>query len=126
MSFFHSSKIKLSLAVLVVGFVCVFSLPFHSLAQFVETPEVVQTENAPAIDNTRNLNNVFDLLILITALVFIISLFGFTIGFIKLITAGGNEVVAEESKNMMVLSSWLFGGSVLGYLLVNIVKYFIY
>jgi len=109
-----------------LSFITLVVTTSFSLAQFVETPEVVLKENAPAVESASNIANVFEVLILVCALLFIISIFGFIIGFTRLITAGGNEITAEKSKDVMVISGWIFAASILGYLLINIVKYFIY
>jgi hypothetical protein len=114
-------KMKIKLFVIIW-----FLLPLFSLAQFVEEPAVTPAANAPAIASANRTANIFDVLILISALIFIISLFGFIIGFIKLVTAGGNENTAIDSKNMMLTSSWLFGASIFSYLIINLIKYFIY
>jgi hypothetical protein len=103
-----------------------FLLPLLSFAQFVEEPTVTPASNAPAIASASRAANIFDVLILISALIFIISLFGFIIGFIKLVTAGGNENTAVDSKNMMLTSTLLFGASIFSYLIINLIKYFIY
>ena len=101
-------------------------LPLFSLAQFVEDPTVAPSTNISVTNSTNRTANVFDVLILISALIFIISLFGFVIGFIKLVTAGGNEHTAIASKNMLLTSAWLFGASIFSYLIINLIKYFIY
>ncbi len=100
--------------------------PIITLAQFVDSPEATLPANAPAIQNNASIATVFDVLILLSALLFIISMFGFLIGILKLMTAGGNEVVAEKSRAMLVTSGWIFSASILSFLLINIVKYFIY
>ncbi len=100
--------------------------PVIALAQFVDSPEVTPPANAPAVQNNTNITAVFDVLILLSALLFIISMFGFLIGILKLMTAGGNEIVAEKSRSMLVTSGWIFSASILSFLLINIVKYFIY
>jgi len=100
--------------------------PVIALAQFVDSPEVTPPANTPAVQNNTNITAVFDVLILLSALLFIISMFGFLIGILKLMTAGGNEIVAEKSRSMLVTSGWIFSASILSFLLINIVKYFIY
>jgi hypothetical protein len=95
-------------------------------AQFVDVPEVRETESSPAIKSQLQLTTIFDVLIIIAALIFVVSIFGFIIGFIKVVTAGGDEMTTEEGSNLLVLSGWIFGAAVLIFLLVNIIKYFIY
>jgi len=95
-------------------------------AQFVEEPKVSEPANTPAIESGVQTETIFDVLILISALMFIISIFGFVIGFLKMVTSGGDEMTAESGSNMLVLSGWIFGASALSYLVVNVVKYFIY
>ncbi len=112
---------KIEILILTVLFI-----PLISLAQFVEKPIATEPANAPVISSTITVNNIFDVLILLSALLFIISIFGFIIGILKLITAGGNEIVAEKSHAMLVTSGWILAASILGFLLINIVKYFIY
>lgn len=95
-------------------------------AQFVEEPRVSESANTPAIESGLQTDTIFDVLILISALMFIISMFGFAIGFLKMVTSGGDEMTAESGSNMLVLSGWIFGASALSYLVVNVIKYFIY
>jgi hypothetical protein len=102
------------------------SFPLIGRAQFVEEPAVTPPANAPAIVNADRVANIFDVLILVCALILVIGLFGFVIGFIRLVTAGGNENTIIASKRMLVTSGWLFGASIIGYLTINLVKYFIY
>ena len=98
--------------------------PGITFAQFVDKPEV--DPPTPIERSALTVSNIFDILIILCALAFIVSLLGFVIGFLRLVTAGGSEVTGEEARKMMVLSGWLFGGAVFGFLLVNIIKYFIY
>ena len=113
------SKLLLSIGVFFLPAITVFG-------QFVEAPTIAEPANSLAIKSNIQTTIIFDALILVSALIFIISLFGFVIGLIKLITSGGDEITAETATNMLVLSGWIFGASVLGYLLINMVKYFIY
>ena len=95
-------------------------------AQFVEEPKVSESANTPAIESGLQAETIFDVLIIISALMFIISMFGFAIGFLKMVTSGGDEITAETGSNMLVLSGWILGASALSFLVVNVVKYFIY
>ena len=105
-----------------------YLLTLTSLAQFVEEPTTTTSlpDASIMIDNANRTANIFDVLILVSALIFIISLFGFSIGFIKLLTAGGNEHTIIASKKMLITSSWLFATSIFSYLIVNLIKYFVY
>jgi len=107
-------------------FITLTFLPTITLGQFVEDPKVSNPVNAPAIESNFQINNVFDIFILISAFIFIISIFGFIMGVIKMITSGGDEITAETAINMLILSGWIFGASILIFLFVNIIKYFIY
>ena len=117
----YNKNMKIKFIILTILFI-----PFVSLAQFVEEPAVTAPANTPAVRNNFSIANIFDVLILLSALLFIISIFGFIIGILKLITAGGNEIVAEKSHEMLVTSGWILTASILSFLLINIVKYFIY
>ncbi len=117
------NKIKLKFIV-AVGIL--FVLSGTVFAQFVEAPEVSEPANAPAIQSNLQIGNIFNVLIIISALMFIISIFGFAAGFLKMVTSGGDEITAETGSNMLVLSGWIFGASVLSFLVVNVIKYFIY
>ena len=102
----------------------IFGLPVF--AQFVESPEVSEVANVSSIESGLRAETIFDVLILISALLFIISMFGFGVGFLKMVTSGGDEITAEAGSNMLVLSAWILASSAFGYLAVNLVKYFIY
>jgi len=105
-------------------FLATLITPGVTLAQFVESPEV--EPESPGRQSALTVTAIFDILIILCALAFIVSIIGFVIGSIRLMTAGGSEITGEEARKMMVLSGWLFGGAVFGFLLVNIIKYFIY
>jgi hypothetical protein len=95
-------------------------------AQFVEEPRVSESANTPAVESSLQAETIFDVLIIISALMFIISMLGFALGLLKMVTSGGDEMTAESGSNMLVLSGWIFGASALSYLVVNVIKYFIY
>ena len=97
-----------------------------ALGQFVETPEVTNSTNVLATKNNFQAKTISDVLIIISAIVCLISFFGFVVGILKLITSGGDEITAETATNMLVLSGWLFGASIFSYLIINLIKYFIY
>ncbi len=103
-----------------------FLLPVFSRAQFVEEPEVQEPANSVAVASHNQVNKVFDLLIIFSALIFVVSVMGFIIGFIKLVISEGDEKEIEEANNILVLSGWVFGASIAIYLLVNVIKFFVY
>ena len=107
-------------------FVIFFILPTITFGQFVDEPEVSAPANAPAIESNLQINNIFDVFIIISAFLFIISLLGFIMAIIKMTTSGGDEMTAETAVNISILSGWIFGASILIFLFVNIIKYFIY
>ncbi len=107
---------------LFVVYLFLFSNP--AFGQFVENPDITPPANNPTIESTGELTLVFDFLILISALIFLISIFGFILGFIKIIGAGGDEFTAIKGKDMLVMSSWLMGSAIIGYLIINLVKHF--
>ncbi len=119
-------RIKLKFKLFAVSMLLLFASSGFVFAQFVDAPNVSESVSTPAIESGVQVETIFDVLIIISALMFIISMFGFGIGFLKMITSGGDEITAETGSNMLVLSGWIFGASALSYLLVNIVKYFIY
>ncbi len=103
-----------------------FLLPVFSRAQFVEEPEVQEPANSVAVASHNQVSRVFDLLIIFSALIFVVSVMGFIIGFIKLVISEGDEKEIEEANNILVLSGWVFGASIAVYLLVNVIKFFVY
>lgn len=120
----YLTKLKLKLSIISI---LLLSAPTGLLfAQFVDEPRVSESANTPAIESGLQTETIFDVLIIISALMFIISIFGFALGFLKMVTSGGDEMVARTGSNMLVLSGWIFGASALSYLVVNVVKYFIY
>jgi len=119
-----NSRLRFTRFILNLGLL--FTVINPVFAQFVESSDIVDPSNKPAIDNGMHIEVIFDVLIIVSALMFIISMFGFAIGFLKMVTSGGDEKTAEAGSNMLVLSGWIFGASALSYLLVNVIKYFIY
>lgn len=115
--------IKVQLIILNMALIAPVRFAF---AQFIEDPEVSAPINEVALDSSLQVDTIFHGLIIVAALMFVISMFGFVIGFLKMITAGGDEITAETGSNILVLSGWIFGASALSYLVVNLVKYFIY
>jgi len=119
------SQIKMKLKICILSSVLlIVGMPVF--AQFVEAPEVSEAVNTPAIESGLQIEMIFDVLIIVSALMFVVSMFGFGIGFLKMVTSGGDEKTAEAGSNMLVLSGWIFGASALSYLIVNVIKYFIY
>jgi hypothetical protein len=119
-------QIGLKLKLFIVSVLMLLPLGGVVFAQFVEDSRVSAPVNTPAIDSGLKADAIFDVLIILSALMFIISMFGFGIGFLKMVTSGGDEKTAEAGSNMLVLSGWIFGASALSFLVVNVVKYFIY
>lgn len=119
-------KYQLKLKTFIISGFMLFVLVSPVFAQFVENAEVSEPANIAAIKSGLKIEIIFDVLIIIAALMFVISIFGFAIGFLKMITSGGDEKTAEAGSNMLVLSGWIFGASALSYLVVNVIKYFIY
>jgi hypothetical protein len=119
-------KKQLKVKTFILSTMLIFVLANVVFAQFVESPKVSEVANMPAIESGLQMNTIFDVLIIISALMFVISMFGFVIGFLKMVTSGGDEKTAEAGSNMLVLAGWIFGASALSYLVVNVVKYFIY
>ncbi len=119
-------QIGLKLKLFIISVIVLFTLGGTVFAQFVADSKVSEPVNTPAIESGLRAATIFDVLIILSALMFIISMFGFGIGFLKMVTSGGDEKTAEAGSNMLVLSGWIFGASALSFLVVNVVKYFIY
>jgi hypothetical protein len=120
----YYKKVKFKKSIF-VGMLLFAMMPI-AFAQFVEDSRVSEAVNTPAVNSGLQIEAVFDVLIILAALMFVVSMFGFGIGFLKMVTSGGDEKTAEAGSNMLVLSAWIFGASALSYLIVNVIKYFIY
>ncbi len=113
------TKIK---QVLAVFFLLIFPLFLH--AQFVEErpidePSQTATAGASTFDGIANFITV------LLAILFIASILGFISAGVKLLIAGGSEGMLDKGRTLAIYSAVGFFISLIGYILLNIFRYFL-
>jgi hypothetical protein len=93
-----------------------------SLAEFTEITDESTVANTN-IAESNFLENSFGIITVLLALVFIFSLIGFLIAGVKYIIAGGSEATLEDAKKIWVSSLVGVSVSLLGYVILNLIKY---
>ena len=94
-------------------------------AEFVEEPASPNTSvNLPTAAASSAFDASMTIITILFAFVFIISVMGFVIGGAKLIFAGGSEKALEGGRKLMLSSAVGLLSALLGYVIINIIKYF--
>lgn len=114
-----------------LGLISYFLLfgPSVTQAQFVERSvnkqsyKEIQKKHQATADS---FDKVTGALMFLLAVLFIISSLGIIFGFIRLISAGGDEMYILNGRKMIIFSVSLMVGVVLSFLVINIIKYYIY
>ena len=112
-------KKNLKLALFIIAFL---SFAGDSLAEFTEIIDESTVANN-AIVESNFLENSFGVITILLALVFIFSLIGFLIAGIKYVIAGGSEKTLEDAKKVWISSLVGVSVSLLGYVILNLIKY---
>lgn len=94
--------------------------PTGAFAQFVEDPVAsqAQVEN-DAFDQTANI------VTFLFALVFVFSIIGFIFSGVKFIVAGGSETTLSAAHKAWISSLAGLTVAIAGYVIINIIRYFI-
>lgn len=98
-------------------------LPFATLAQFVE--EEKETPSDFSLQGLETFNTITDTINIFLALLFITSILGFLFSGVKFIIAGGDEGTLGGARKTMLASVIGFVLSLVGYIIINVIKHFI-
>lgn len=93
-----------------------------ALAEFTEITDESTVANTN-IAESNFLENSLGVITILLALVFIFSLIGFLIAGVKYVIAGGSEKTLEDAKKIWISSLAGVSVSVLGYIILNLIKY---
>ncbi len=125
-SFLKMLKKIISFLSFLVVFFCFEFSPLVSdlvLGQFVTEKSSLGEAELPQ-KNAQNFLKTSEFIIFLLAILFVVSIFGFIYAGIKMILSGGNLSTFKEGQKVGLASAIAFGFSILGFLIVNVIKHY--
>lgn len=101
-----------------------FFVPFSSFAQFV-VEEEREVPSTFAKQGLSTLNTTVGAINISLGLLFLVSLIGLIVAGVRFVIAGGSEKMLDSARKISLASVMGVIFSLIGYLLVNTIKYFI-